>query len=40
VDGVDLGILLGQWGSPGTADFNDDGVVDGVDMGVLLGAWT
>ncbi|MBU3682790.1 MAG: hypothetical protein FGM39_01985 [Phycisphaerales bacterium] len=40
VDGIDLGILLAQWGSPGSADFNADGVVDGIDMGMLLGAWT
>lgn len=40
VDGADLGILLGQWGGPGSADFNGDGVVNGADLGVMLGAWT
>jgi len=39
VDGADLGLLLGQWGSDGPADLNDDGVVDGADLGLLLGAW-
>jgi len=39
VDGNDLGLLLAQWGSAGTADFNGDGVVDGIDMGILLAAW-
>ncbi|HMN97622.1 MAG TPA: hypothetical protein PKC43_13030 [Phycisphaerales bacterium] len=38
-DGADLGILLGQWGGPGSADFNGDGVVDGADLGTLLGGW-
>jgi hypothetical protein len=40
VDGIDLGVLLGAWGSPsGNADLNADGVVDGIDLGLLLGAW-
>ena len=39
VDGGDLGLLLGQWGADGTADFNDDDVVDGADLGLLLGGW-
>jgi hypothetical protein len=39
VDGSDLGSLLAQWGSPGSADFNGDGLVDGNDLGVMLGAW-
>ncbi|MFO0784543.1 MAG: hypothetical protein U0636_12785 [Phycisphaerales bacterium] len=41
VDGTDLGILLGQWGTADcAADITHDGLVDGVDLGVLLGAWT
>jgi hypothetical protein len=41
VDGADLGILLGAWGTGGTAaDLNHDGAVDGADLGLLLGAWT
>ena len=39
VDGVDLGILLGGWGSAGTGDLNQDGAVDGIDLGILLGGW-
>ena len=44
IDGIDLGILLGQWGpcpSSGIClpDYNADGSVDGIDLGQLLGAW-
>ncbi len=44
VDGVDLTVLLGLWGTDGTggeflADITDDGVVDGADLTVVLGAW-
>ena len=39
IDGADLGILLGQWGGPGTADLDGSGTVDGADLGALLGAW-
>ena len=43
VDGLDLGVLLGQWGACGAgacvADVNGSGSVDGIDLGVLLGAW-
>jgi hypothetical protein len=39
VDGADLGILLGQWNTQGSADFDGDGVVTGADLGTLLGAW-
>ncbi len=38
VDGDDLGILLGAWGTP-TADLNGDGTTDGNDLGILLGDW-
>mgnify|MGYP002071831272 CR=1 FL=1 len=38
VDGGDLGILLGAWGTD-AADLDGNGVVDGADLGVLLGAW-
>ncbi|MBL9120874.1 MAG: hypothetical protein JNL80_13265 [Phycisphaerae bacterium] len=38
-DGADLGVVLGQWGGRGTADFDASGTVDGADLGVLLGAW-
>ena len=41
VDGNDLGILLGAWGTPGgSADLNQDGIVDGIDLGELLADWT
>lgn len=41
VDGADLGLLLGAWGSADSAaDLNDDGAVDGADLGLLLGAWS
>ncbi|HMN96053.1 MAG TPA: multiheme c-type cytochrome [Phycisphaerales bacterium] len=39
VDGADLGLLLGAWGTPGPGDINGDGIVDGADLGLLLGAW-
>ncbi|MFG0274585.1 MAG: hypothetical protein ACF8QF_05980 [Phycisphaerales bacterium] len=40
VDGADLGLLLGAWGTAAVgADLNGDGVVDGADLGLLLGAW-
>ncbi|MFO0962676.1 MAG: hypothetical protein U0625_07180 [Phycisphaerales bacterium] len=39
VDGADLGILLGSWGTSGPADINGDGTVDGADLGIMLGSW-
>ncbi|HMN95883.1 MAG TPA: hypothetical protein PKC43_14060 [Phycisphaerales bacterium] len=40
VDGGDLGLLLGAWGSGEcAADLDGSGVVDGADLGILLGAW-
>jgi 1,4-alpha-glucan branching enzyme len=38
VGGPDLGMVLAQWGGPGTADFNGDGIVGGPDLGMLLAA--
>lgn len=38
VDGADLGLLLGAWGTSG-ADLNGDELTDGADLGVMLGAW-
>ncbi|MCA9284826.1 MAG: esterase-like activity of phytase family protein [Phycisphaerales bacterium] len=40
VNGADLGLLLSQWGGPGTADLNGNGIVDGADLGLLLAAWS
>ena len=39
VNGPDLAVLLGQWGSAGGADFDGSGAVGGSDLGLLLGAW-
>ncbi|MFM1936428.1 MAG: hypothetical protein RI990_1387 [Planctomycetota bacterium] len=39
IDGIDLGVLLGEWGGAGSADLNGDNSVDGIDLGILLGAW-
>ena len=39
VNGVDLSILLNQWGTAGSADLNNDGAVNGADLSILLGAW-
>jgi len=39
VNGADLGVLLNQWGTNGSADLNGDGVVNGADLGMLLNAW-
>ena len=36
---VDLVSLLGQWGSPGSCDFDGDGVVNAPDLIELLGNW-
>lgn len=40
VNGADLGLLLGAWGTSGPGDLNNDGVVNGADLGLLLGSWT
>ena len=39
VGGADLGVLLAQWGGPGSADLNGSGTVDGADLGFLLASW-
>lgn len=40
VNGGDLAILLGAWGSDeGEADINEDDVVSGADLAILLGSW-
>ncbi len=38
VDGADLAILLGAWGTAG-ADLTGDGTTSGADLAILLGAW-
>jgi len=40
VNGVDLAILLGAWGSANAAaDIDNDGIVAGSDLALLLAAW-
>ncbi len=42
VDGLDLGILLGNWSAtvdPKEGELNGTPPVDGLDLGILLGAW-
>jgi len=39
VNGADLTLLLGCWGTP-CGDVNGDGSTDGSDLSVLLGNWT
>ena len=40
VDGADLSILLGEWGTDNEiADLNADGLVDGEDLTIILGNW-
>ncbi len=39
VNGTDLAILLGSWGTAGDGDVNNDGTTDGADLAILLGAW-
>ena len=39
VNGIDMAILLGAWGSSG-GDINNDGNTDGTDLTLLLAGWT
>ncbi len=39
IDTADLGILISQFGGPGSADINGDGVVDTADLGILIGVF-
>jgi hypothetical protein len=39
VNGADLGLLLGAWGSAGASDLDASGVTDGADLAILLGNW-
>jgi hypothetical protein len=38
VDGADLAVVLGAWGSP-VADLDGNGVTNGADLSILLGSW-
>lgn len=39
VNGADLGVLLGSWGTRDIGDLDNSGSIDGSDLGLLLGAW-
>jgi|GEM_PF-3436139 len=41
VDGADIAMILGNWGTIGASafDLNGDGVVDGADLATVLGGW-
>jgi len=39
VNGADLGILLGAWGT-NTYDLDGDGTITGADLGILLSNWS
>ena len=44
VDGVDLSVLLGVWGTDGSggefdADVTNGGIVNGADLTIILGGW-
>jgi hypothetical protein len=41
VDGADLAVLLGAWGTDdASSDLNVDGIIDAADLAILLGAWS
>lgn len=41
IDGADLGLLLGQWGTRGSKlDLNGDGIIDASDMKLMMEQWT
>ena len=39
VGASDLAVLLGQWGTAGSADLDHDGDVGSSDLAILLGDW-
>ena len=39
VDGMDMALLIGSWGTSGAGDLNGDGTVDGQDLAILLSLW-
>lgn len=39
VNGVDLAVLLSEWGTNGVSDINNDGATDGADLANMLAAW-
>lgn len=40
VDGLDLAVLLANWGGSGAGDIDQSGVVNGNDLTAMLAAWT
>ena len=40
VDGIDLSIVLSNWGGTGVGDLDFDGVVGGADLTVIFSGWT
>lgn len=40
VNGTDIAIVLGQWGTAGPGDLDGNGVVDGADLAIVLGNWS
>ena len=39
VNGIDVGILLSEWGAQGQSDLNVDGIVSAPDLAILLSEW-
>ena len=39
VNGGDIGLLLSQFGGPGSGDFDGSGSVNGADLGFMLASW-
>lgn len=40
INGLDLAVLLANWGGSGTGDIDQSGTVSGSDLTALLAAWT
>ncbi len=40
VNGLDLTVLLANWGGAGAGDLDANGTVDGFDLSIVLAAWT
>ena len=40
INGGDLGLMIGSWGTAGPGDLNCDGIVDAADLGMILALWS
>ncbi len=40
VNGMDLAVVLGNWGGSGAGDLDFDGTVGGLDLTVIISGWT